>query len=101
MHGAADLVHGLVRRVARRHALRDVALDVLDDDDRVVDHDADRQHQAEQGQRVEREAERAISAKVPMSDTGIATIGMIAVRQDCRKTMTTSTTSTIASNSVL
>ena len=29
----------------------------------------------------------AITAKVPISDTGIATIGMIAVRQDCRNTM--------------
>ena len=37
---------------------RDVALDVLDHDDGVVDHDADRQHQAEQRQIVEREAER-------------------------------------------
>ncbi len=26
---------------------------------------------------------------MPISDTGIATIGMIAVRQDCRKTSTT------------
>src|SRR5215207_890205 len=58
-YSAADLVHGLVGGVARRHALRDVALDILDDDDRVVDHDADRQHEAEQGQRIEREAERA------------------------------------------
>ena len=51
MTGDADLVHRLVRRVARRHALGDVALDVLDHDDRVVDDDADRQHQAEQGER--------------------------------------------------
>ena len=41
-----------------RHALADVALDVLDHDDGVVDDDADRQHQAEQRQLVEREAER-------------------------------------------
>ena len=52
----ADLVHGLVRRVARRHAEADVALDVLHHDDRVVDHDADGQHHAEQRQRVQREA---------------------------------------------
>ena len=37
----------------------DVALDVLDHDDGVVDHDADRQHQSEQRQIVEREAERS------------------------------------------
>ena len=35
----------------------DVALDVLHHDDGVVDHDADRQHQAEQRKVVEREAE--------------------------------------------
>ena len=35
----------------------DIALDVLDHDDGVVDHDADRQHQPEQRQIVEREAE--------------------------------------------
>ena len=64
-HSAADLVHGLVRRVARRHALCDVALDILDDDDRVVDHDADREHEAEQGQRIEREAERAHQRESP------------------------------------
>ena len=34
------------------------ALDVLDDDDRVVDQQADREHHAEHGQRVDREAER-------------------------------------------
>ena len=33
-------------------------LDVLDHDDRVIDQQADREHQPEQGQRVDREAER-------------------------------------------
>ena len=80
----------------------DVALDVLDHDDRIVDDDADRQHQAEQRQHVEREAERRRARRsVPISDTGIATIGTIAMRQDCRKTMMTMTTSTIASKIVL
>jgi hypothetical protein len=37
---------------------------------------------------------------VPISETGIATTGMIAARHFWRKTMMTSTTSTIASNSV-
>ena len=35
--------------------------------------------------------------KVPISDTGMATSGMIAARQVCKKTITTSTTSTVAS----
>ena len=56
---AADLAHRLVRRLARAAgAPRHDALDVLDHDDRVVHHDADREHQPEQRQRVDREAER-------------------------------------------
>ena len=42
----------------------------------------------------------AITANVPISDTGIASSGITLARQVCRKTSTTSTTSTIASNSV-
>ena len=41
------------------------------------------------------------TASVPISETGIATIGTIAMRHDCRKTMMTMTTSTIASRIVL
>ena len=39
----------------------------------------------------------AMKKKVPMSDTGIATIGMIAARHVCRNRITTSTTRIIAS----
>ena len=39
-------------------AMLEVALDILDDDDGVVDDDADRKHQSEQRQRVERVTER-------------------------------------------
>jgi len=42
----------------------------------------------------------AMTAKVPISDTGMATIGITAARQLCRKIITTSTTRTSASNSV-
>ena len=41
-----------------RQPVRDIALDVLDHDDGVVDDDADRQHKSEQRQVVQREAER-------------------------------------------
>ena len=44
----ADLVHALDGGLARRQAGFDIALDVLDHDDGVVDHDADREHQPEQ-----------------------------------------------------
>ena len=46
-----------MRRFPRRQAICYVALDILDHDDRVIDDDADRQDQAEQGQHVQREAE--------------------------------------------
>ena len=48
MIGPGHLAHRPVGRLARRQPCLDVALDVLDHDDGVVDHDADRQHQAEQ-----------------------------------------------------
>ena len=43
----------------------------------------------------------AMTKNVPISDTGMATTGMIAARQVCRNRMMTSTTSTTASNNVL
>ncbi len=43
----------------------------------------------------------AITAKVPTSETGIAMIGISAVRQLCRKIRITTTTRTTASPSVL
>src|SRR6516162_4528871 len=52
-----DLVHRPMGCLQGRHAVAHVALDVFDDDDRVVDDDADREHEAEQGQVVERYAE--------------------------------------------
>ena len=39
----------------------------------------------------------AITAKVPISETGMATIGMIEARQVCRNRITTSTTRIAAS----
>ncbi|KAG1455043.1 hypothetical protein G6F57_015371 [Rhizopus arrhizus] len=57
-HRAGDLGHRLLRGRLRRQAfLGHDALDVLDHHDRVVDHDADRQHHREQGQLVDREAD--------------------------------------------
>ena len=84
----------------RREPRLDVALDVLDHDDRVVDHDADGEHQPEQRQRVDREAEAEQDANVPTIEIGTATSGMIEARQVCRNSTTTSTTSRMASNSV-
>ncbi len=41
------------------------------------------------------------AANVPTTDTGTASSGMIDARQVCRNRITTSTTSAIASNSVV
>ena len=53
-----QLAHRLDRGVVARHPLFDVFRDALDDDDRVVDDDADRQDQREQSRQVDRVAER-------------------------------------------
>ena len=55
---AADLLHGFQRRIAPAHALPEMAFDILDHDDRVVDHDADREHEAEQRKIVDAKTER-------------------------------------------
>ena len=41
------------------------------------------------------------TASVPISETGMAMIGTIAIRHDCRKTMMTTTTRSAASTMVL
>ena len=56
---AGDLLHRLDRRVLRLQImLRHIALDVLDDDDRVVDDHADRQDQSEKRKQIDRKTER-------------------------------------------
>src|SRR4029077_10478609 len=52
---AADLVHRRDRGVVRRHALVDLRLDRLDDDDRVVHDESDGENEAEERERVDRE----------------------------------------------
>ncbi len=52
-----DLLHRLAGRLLRRQPLfRHNALDVFDDDDRIVDEDADGEHHGEHGQHIDREA---------------------------------------------
>lgn len=54
----ADPLHCAARGVARRHALLHHPVHALDDDDRVVDEDADRQHETEHREHVDRQSER-------------------------------------------
>ncbi len=86
----AHLVHAFDGGFTWRQAGCDIALDVLHHDDGVVHHDTDRQHEPEQCQ-------MAMKKNVPMSEIGIATRGMIAARQVCRKRTTTNTTRRMAS----
>ena len=95
------LVHRLARGLARRQPVLEPALDVLDDDDGVVDDDADGQHQAEQRQVVQLKPSAAMTAKVPTMATGTAISGISAARQFCRNTSTTMATRMTASRSVL
>ena len=65
-----DLARALDRRLRTGHALLDVAEDVLQHHDRVVDDQPDRQHHRQQRQRVDGETERAISAHAPIMRPG-------------------------------
>ena len=55
---SGHLAHRTVGCVSRRKSFLDIPFDVLDHDDGVIDHDADRQHQPEQAERIDREAEQ-------------------------------------------
>ena len=52
-----DFIHGALRRIDRRQALFHVLLDVLDDDDGIVDDEADGKDHREECQCVDREVE--------------------------------------------
>ena len=72
----------------------------LDHDDRIVDHQADGQHQPEERQGVDRETEQR--EKDERADEGdrYGQSGMSVARQPCRKKKTTMMTSTSASKRV-
>ena len=53
-----DLVGAPDRRIERRHALLDVAVDVLHHHNRVVDHETDAEHERQQREQIDRIAER-------------------------------------------
>ena len=56
--GPPTCFHGVMVRVARSHAFVDMVLNGFDHDDGVVDHQADREHETEERERVDGEAER-------------------------------------------
>jgi hypothetical protein len=67
-------------------------LDVLGDDDGVVDDEADGQHQRQQGQQVQREAERRQHHEGGEQADRATTVGITAARRVPRKTKLTSAT---------
>jgi hypothetical protein len=75
-----------------RHALAQVSLDILDHDNGIVDNEADRKHDGQQGQQVDVKPKSCISATAPISETGMATIGTRTERMEPRKRKMTSTT---------
>jgi hypothetical protein len=77
-----------------------VALDVLDDHDGVVHHEAGGERDAEEREGVDGEASSLTKAKVPMRETGMVTAGMRVVRQSSRNTKMTRMTSAMATASV-
>ena len=91
MTARADLVHGLVRGVARRSCpaamLRSTFSTTTIASSTTMPMASTRPNRV---RLLSEKPNAAITAKVPISETGMATIGMSAVRQDCRKTMTTS-----------
>ncbi len=90
MTAPADLVHGLVCAASPGESpSANVALDVLHHHDGVVDHDADGEHQPEQGQVVQREAEGRHGGEGAHQRDGDRDHRISAVRQLWRKTSTT------------
>ena len=82
-------------------ALLDVAHDVLEHHDGVVDDQADRERDAEQRDVVERVAEAPTAATTaPISETGSDSVGMSVATKRRRNRKITSTTSTMVPSSV-
>ena len=103
MASIGPVISSMALMVAVRgvQAGRDQSFDVLQHDDGVVHHDADGQHQPEQRQVVQAEAQAAMTAKVPIRETGTSIIGRIIALQSWRNTSTTMATRITASRSVL
>ena len=100
--GERHLARALDRRLERRAVLLlDVAEDVLEHDDRVVDDDADGERDAEQRHVVQREVHRPHQREVAMIDAGIASAEMITARMLRMKNITTSAAKQAAPDQVL
>ena len=82
MIGLGHFAHRPLGGVFRRDPiLAHMAFDVFDHDNRIVHHDPDRQDHPEERDGIDGESQGIEPIKVPISDTGTATVGMIVARQ--------------------
>lgn len=82
---ATDLVKDLHGRpIGRKMLLRHLGVHRLNHHNRVIDHDANRQHHREQGDQVDGEAQQLQNKKVPTNDTGTARVGISVERTSPR-----------------
>ncbi len=65
-----NLLRPLVARLHRRHPLLDFAVNVLQDDDGVIDHNSGGEHDSQQSQNVEREPRNVHDEKRPNQRDG-------------------------------
>ena len=99
--GAVTCRHRLLGGIGRRKVrfLLHDALDVLDHDDGVIDHDANSEHHREQRHGIGGIAQHSSTAKLPTRLTGTATTGMIGGAQAAEKQKHHDDTRMKASNS--
>ena len=87
---AADLVNNLLgRQIGREVLLVHLGMHRFDHHNRVVHHDADRQHQREERDQVDRETEQLHEKEGPDQRTGTARVGISVERQSPRNKKTT------------
>ena len=95
-----DLARAFERRLKRSHAVLDVPHDVLEHDDGVVDHEADRERQCEQGDVVDGKPNAYMAAQVPTSEIGSASAAIAVADAERRNSRITRMTSPTAISSV-
>ena len=91
--GEADLAGSLERRLCRAHPVFDVPVDVLQHDNGVVDHEADRDREGHQREIVEAISDEVHDRACAHERRGTVTLGMMVAHTFRRKTKITITTS--------
>ena len=83
--GSDQLARRRSRRLGKASRRPQMAIDILDDDDGIVDDQADRQNHGKQGEQIEAEPRRSmIGTPPPTSESGMVTTGISTERQERR-----------------